>query len=405
MVEINPFRGYTYNLEKVRDISTIIAPPWDVIDPETEKHLKALSGWNVINLISANINPSTVKDTFEQWLSEDVLIRDTQESFYFSRHNFSWMDRRFNRQGIFALLRLQDFSSGNVIPHEKVFEKYHTNRYNLIKTCRANFSAVFMLYRDESHLIDGLIDNAIPDVEGKMGNDELVSFGRIKDVAEIDRIKNLLAPGRLIIADGHHRYQGALQYYRDNPDPKNSFVLVFLVNIESPGLLILPTHRYVKSGLSFLEKKSVFEKYFEIEKMKSQTAMFLRMHQNREKKTFGIYEKGKFYTIILKDKDEVQRFMPKNFSQQWQMLDTVILHSFIFTVLFNTPVPELFFHQSADYLLNEYNKTNSGVIFFLNPVDRKQFMDIAYSGELMPQKTTYFYPKVPTGLVIHRFAP
>jgi len=403
MVEINPFRGYTYNPEKVNDISKTIAPPWDVIDAEGEKYLKSLSGWNVINLISAGADPSKARDTFEEWIAGAVLVRDAQESFYFSRHTFRWMGREFTRQGIFALLRLQDFSSGNVIPHEKVFEKYHTNRYRLIEKCRANFSPVFMLYRDASRVIDGIIDSSAPEVEGRMGNEDRVDFGRIGGAAEINLIKDLLTPGKLIIADGHHRYQGALQYYRDNPGASNSFVLVFLVNIESPELLILPTHRYVRANLSFLEKKTGFEKYFDIKKMRSAKEMFSGMQCDEETRIFGVYEKDGFYTITVKDKEEVRKHMPEGFSEQWQMLDTVILHNLVFAELFNTAAPDLFFHQSADYLLNEYRKMNSGVIFFLNPVSKKQFADICFSGELMPQKTTYFYPKVPTGLVINKF--
>lgn len=403
MVEINPFRGYAYNPEKVKDISIAIAPPWDVIDADGEMRLKSLSEWNAINLISAKADPAGVRDIFEDWITRKILTRDAEEHFYFSRHSFKWMDRMFTRQGIFALLRLQDFSSGNVIPHEKVFEKYHANRYKLIEKCRANFSPVFMLYKDDSRVIDGIIDGSMPEIEGVMEGEDRVAFGRIKDAATISRIKDILSPGKLIIADGHHRYQAAIRYYRDNPDAENSFVLVFLVNIESPELLILPTHRYVRSNLSFIEKKNDFEKYFDIKRMRSVEDMFSGMQCDEDARVFGVYEKGEFYTIGMKDREEVRKRMPDGFSAQWQMLDTVILHNLIFTGLLDAPSPDIFFHQSAEYLLNEYRRTESGVIFFLNPVSKKQFADICFSGELMPQKTTYFYPKVPTGLVIHKF--
>ncbi len=403
MVEIRPFRGYTYNLKKVEGISSVIAPPWDVVDADGEKSLRALSDRNVINLISSGADPSHVRDTFEKWIADEVLVRDEKESFYFGSHRFEWMGKAFERKGVFALLRLQDFSSENVIPHEKVFEKYHTNRYKLIEKCRANFSPIFMLYRDKSRAIDGIIDGASVSVEGSMGGGDEIGFGRIAGGDEIKQIKDLLSSGKLIIADGHHRYQGALQYYKDNPGAENAFVMVFLVNVESPELLILPTHRYIRSGVSFLDNMTSFEKYFGVEKIPSLDAMAFAMRQDDKAKIFGVYEKGEFFALRLKDPEKIKKYMPEGLSMQWRMLDTVILHNFIFARMLNAENPELFFHQSPEYLMNEYRRTNSGVIFFLNPVSKKQFADICFSGELMPQKTTYFYPKVPTGLVINKF--
>lgn len=403
MAEIKPFRGYTYNQGKIKDIGKVIAPPWDVVDAEAEERLRGLSPWNIIHLISAGADPAQVKELFEKWIEQGVLVMENEERFYYGRHRFSWQGKSFVRKGVFALLRLEDFGAGSVIPHEKVFEKYHTNRYRLIEKCRANFSPVFMLYRDDSGRMENIIENSVPDAEGVMGEGDSFAFGRIESEENTSAVKEILSKGKLIIADGHHRYQAALRYYKDNPAPENSFVLVFLVNIESPELLVMPTHRYVTTDVSFAGNKPLFEKHFKVEEVSFADAMFGKMNKEERAGVFGVYEKGKFYVISLKNLDDVKKYAEGSFSDRWLSLDTVILHSFIFNGIIKPGAEGLFYHQSAEYLLREYEKRNAGVIFFLRPVGKKQFADICLNGELMPQKTTYFYPKVPTGFVINKF--
>ncbi|MBN1445713.1 MAG: DUF1015 domain-containing protein [Candidatus Omnitrophica bacterium] len=403
MAEIKPFRGYAYNKEKIKDISTVIAPPWDVIDEEAEKRLRALSPWNIINLISGGADPERAKELFEAWIGQNILVREEEERFYFGRHRFSWQGKHFVRKGVFALIRLEDFGAGSVIPHEEVFEKHHANRYRLIEKCRANFSPVFMLYRDESRTMEKIIEVSVPDAEGMIGDGDSFAFGRIEGEGNTSTVKELLSRGKLIIADGHHRYQAALRYYKDNPAPENGFVLVFLVNIESPELLIMPTHRYVTHDVSFAGNKSLFEKHFDVEGVSSRGAMFEKMQKEERAGIFGVYEKGEFYIIKLKNLGDIRKYAGGDFSDRRLSLDTVILHSFVIDEILKPCADGVFYHQSPGYLLNEYDRRKTGVIFFLNPVGKKQFADICLNGELMPQKTTYFYPKVPSGFVINRF--
>jgi len=403
MAEIIPFRGHIYNPDRIGEISDVIAPPWDVVDADAEKSLRALSPWNIINLISGNADPGRAKELFETWMDDGVLVRDSEEVFYFTRHRFNWMGRSYIRKGIFALLRLEDFGAGSVIPHEKVFEKYHTNRYRLIEKCRANFSPVFMLYRDESNRLEKIVETSNAIAKGKTGENGSFDFGRIGGDGNISVVREVLSQGRIIIADGHHRYQAALRYHKDNPVPENSYVLVFLVNIEAPELLILPTHRYVTSDVSFTASIRLFERYFDVERVSSSGEMLEKMAGVKESGVMGVYEGEKFYLIRLREKDEARKSAGPDISERWFSLDTVILHNFILKEILRADANGLLYHQSADYLLNEYGRRKKGVIFFLNPVGKKQFADICFNGELMPQKTTYFYPKVPSGLVIHRF--
>ncbi|MDD3726672.1 MAG: DUF1015 domain-containing protein [Candidatus Ratteibacteria bacterium] len=406
MVEIRPFRGYRYNLDRVGDISRVIAPPWDVIDSRMEGQLLSSSPFNIIKLISKNCSPGDVKEKFDRWIEDGILKQDIDEGFYFIKHRFRWMGKEYTRKGFFALLRLEDFTTGNVIPHEKIFEKHSINRYYLIERCRVNFSPVFMLYQDESYGIEKIVDNNNSSTvvsEGFISESERFEFGVITGNEDIRCIKNIVSLCNLIIADGHHRYNAALKYYKDNPAPENGFVLIFLVNINSPDVLILPTHRYIPSGASFIDNMETFKRYFNITEV-SGLEKIHRLMAEETKNIFGVYEDDRFFVIVLKDMDDVKEHLSQKFSDKVMVLDTVILHEFIFPFILKTePQDVVIYHQSPEYLIDEYKKKKSGVIFFLNPISKKHFLDVCFSGELMPQKTTYFYPKVPSGLVIYKF--
>lgn len=402
MVDIKPFRGYRYNTEKIGDISRVIAPPWDVIDSQMEKHLKEISPVNIINLISRGCNPDDAKKKFDEWIESEVLVRDIEEGFYFMKHRFIWREKEFIRNGIFALLQLEDFNTGNVIPHERIFEKYSTNRYQLIQKCRANFSPVLMLYQDNSFVVEDIIERSSVITAGYTIDKEKFEFGRILNDDDVEYIKKIVTKGNLIIADGHHRYSAALQYYKDNPLPENRFVLIFLININSPEVLILPTHRYIPYGISFINCLDIFKRYFRIIEVPDLTTMH-QIQESEKNSTFGLYENDRFYAIVLKDINDIKKHLSDRFSDRWIGLDTVLLHEFVLPYIFDTQPQEIIYHQSSEYLLEEYKKRNSGVIFFLKAVEKQHFLDICLNDELMPQKTTYFYPKVPSGLVIYKF--
>jgi len=401
MVEIDTFKGFIYNLEKTGDINKVIAPPWDVIDEKFEEKLQLQSPYNIINLISKNGKPEKVSERFNKWIKEKILIEEEKECFYFTNHKFKVEGENKERKGFFALLKLEGFEKGNIIPHEKIFEKYKMNRYKLIEKCKANFSPVFMLYQDDSFIFEKEIEEEKEEITGRI-NGESFSLGRITDRKKIKRIKELFKNKKVIIADGHHRYNAAFHFYLDNPYPWAEKVLVFFVNMNSPGLVILPTHRYIQKSISFIDKKGILNNFFEVVSVSSIEEMKEKMKENQDNHTFGVYEKGNFFVLILKNREVMEKIAKKH-SKNWSELDTVILHEFILTDIFEVDNREFLFHSSMDYLMNEYRRRKEGVIFFLNPIKKEQFLNICYSGEVMPHKSTYFYPKVPSGLVIYKF--
>jgi len=405
MVEIKSFCGYIYNIDKVGDISKVIAPPWDVINGEYERSLFQRSPYNAIRLISQNGNPDEVNEIFDKWVPEKILMKSEKEGFYFLKHRFKYQNKELERKGFFALLKLQDFSSGNVIPHEVIFEKHKNNRYSLIDKCRANFSPVFMLYHDEENNIEKILNADSEIITNGELNEEKFIFGIVNEEDKISAIKKFIKSQKLFIADGHHRYQAALSYFKDNPSVENSYILVYLVNMESSELIINPTHRYIPVDIPFEEKMGELKNFFEITKVPDgEKEMFRKMERTEIcQHKFGVWDNKNFYVLNLKDKKDPLKYLHSGKSKDWGLLDGVVLHHFILKEIFGMDEKNFIYDFSAEKLIKKCEKSGKGIVFFLNPVTKEQFKNIVGNREIMPPKSTYFYPKVPTGLVIHKF--
>ncbi|MCS7181249.1 MAG: DUF1015 domain-containing protein, partial [bacterium] len=205
MAEFLPFRGFLYNLEKVKDISNVISPPWDLIDDEIDKKLISLSEYNIVKLIRKENNPEEVKKTLSNWLKNKILIQDGKEYFYFLKSKFEYDGKIYERKGIIGILGVEDFGKSKIIPHEKIFPKYSNNRYKLIEISRANFCPIFMLYQDKEFQVEKIIEKGKVYFKGK-NNGENIEFGKIKEKEDIEKIKEILKEKIIFIADGHHRF-------------------------------------------------------------------------------------------------------------------------------------------------------------------------------------------------------
>lgn len=391
MVEIKPFIGIKYNIEKIGDISYVISPPWDLIDEKIEKKLLSLSKYNIAKLIVKENSPDEVKETFENWLKEKILIEDNSPCLYYLITQFEYNGNKYERVGLFSILKLEDFENRNIIPHEKIFPKYSENRYKLLQKCRANFCPVFMLYKDEEFFVENLITPNVS-LKGQL-NDEKILFGEIKEKEKIEEIQKFFKGKIVYIADGHHRYNASLMFYKNNPNPENSYVLVYLTNINSEGVLILPTHRYIPCEVKLNFKKE----FIEIGEVRNLKELETEMKNNERK--VGMYFNGKFYILKIKNYGEISKYESLFFELDSFLVDNFIIKNF---VKFEENV-EFLYHSSKEYLLNEYTKIGKGVIFFLNPVKKDIFLKVCEDGKIMPPKSTFFYPKVPSGLVIYKF--
>ena len=392
MVEIYPFKGLIYNIEKIKNISYVISPPWDMINDEIERKLLALSDFNIVKLIYKENYPEYVNEIFKKWIEDKILIEEEKECFYFLKGNFEYDGKIYKRSGIFGILKIEDFEKGNIIPHERIFQKYSDNRYKLLEKCRANFCPVFMLYKDKRFEIEGIIEKYGFLFKGNINNENF-EFGKIERQSDIEKIKDFFKKKIVFIADGHHRYFASLNFYKNNPDEKNSFILVYLSNIESEGVLILPTHRYIPCDVELNFDKE----FFDISEVENLKEVEKKMKSNE--RAIGMFYNEKFYVLKIKN---YENFLNDDLSLT--KIDTYILDNFIIKnfVKINEDV-EFLYHSSKGFLLNEYKKRKKGVIFFLNPVEKDVFMEVCLNGKIMPAKSTYFYPKVPSGLIIYKF--
>jgi len=392
MVEIKEFKGFLYNIEKIKDISKVIAPPWDLINDEIKEKLVNMSEWNIANLISKNLSPDKVAEKLRLWLKKRIFLQDKEETVYYMKMCFEFEGKKFERKGIFCLLKVEEFENKNIIPHEKIFTKYVDNRYKLLEKCNANFCPVFMVYQDKNFEIESMIEKGKIYFEGKTLNSELFEFGCIEK-KDIERIKEIFKEKVVFIADGHHRYNASLMFYKNNPEEKNKYLLVYLTNIESEGLMILPTHRYIPSDVNLKFYKNFIEDF----RVKSLEEMEKILSIDEERK-IGMFYNGSFYILKLKN---YEKLLKENLYSELDsyLLDEFIIKNFV-EIKENV---EFYYHTSKEYLLNEYKKRKKGVIFFLNSVKKDLFVEMCLKNKLMPQKSTYFYPKVPSGLVIYIF--
>jgi uncharacterized protein (DUF1015 family) len=454
MALLVPFRGIHYDPTKIRDLRDVVAPPYDVISPEAQDAFYRRHPWNVIRLI---LNKETSGDNarhnrytraaahYRAWLKAGILLRAGTPHFYFLEEEFGAstcdaLDRdsassKKVRRGFIGLLRLEEFSRGVVLPHEKTQSKPKADRLALMEACRANFSQIFSLYSDEERAMAPLFERVfaagapaceLTDDEGTRHTLRVVNDPQIlKEVTEFMR------PKKIFIADGHHRYETALAYRERQRTffPQNTgreayhFTMMYLTAMEEEGLLVLPTHRVV-GGLegfqasAFLEQLqtdfSVESFVFESRREGISRGRFLNELACRSDKgqTLGMLLQGteQFYLLSLKDERALDKAAPV-LSSTLKALDVNLLHILIFQKLLKIDSQDLaagkkvlYFKESREAI--EAVRSGRGqMAFFLNPTKVYQVRDVSLAGETMPSKSTFFYPKLLSGLVINSLDP
>ncbi|MCG2758096.1 MAG: DUF1015 domain-containing protein [Desulfobacteraceae bacterium] len=440
MAKVIPFRGILYNPQKIRNLSDIVTPPYDVISRQEQHNFYERHPQNVVRLIlgkttendSVNNNCYTrASDFFKNWFSENILVQDTTSAFYLTSMDFSLENRTFTRYGLIALVALEPFKNGVVLPHESTFSNVKMERFELMKSCHANFSPIFSLYSDSKNIIidklKGLALKQAPVVDFTDYDGQRHRMWRITDLDSCRYVSNAMQEKRLFIADGHHRYETALSY-RDwiasnNPDFKKehpaNYVMMYLSSMEHDGLAILPAHRMVK-GLkssilgSFINKA---EHYFdiltipfrssELEGARAEVISILK--SNASKNIIGVLMKGsmEFYLLTLKS-NVMKRMFSNEVPEALRYLDVTVLTRLIFIETLGFDNSKLDNENIITYSSSEKRAIEAALSgecdasFILNPTKIEQVRDIANKGLIMPRKSTYFYPKVITGLVMNK---
>lgn len=427
MAAIIPIRGVRYNPGIIPDPALVVTPPYDVIDAAAQERYYRRSPYNVIRLEYGRINPADnaqdnrytrARDTFNEWLDQGVLIQDKQQAFYLYEQEFTWRGKTYVRRGFFCGVHLEPYAKGRILPHEETIPKHKQDRLELMRHCRANFSPVFGLYPDDSMVSTIKIKRTMQADPAISLTDDLGQKHRVwvaTDHSLLNLLISLIEQKRIFIADGHHRYETALAFSNEiNEVGLPNFVMMVLVNLYDPGLVVLPTHRLVRSPQGSRPEQLIdnLRDLFTVEPVTVQRdnfETFLRDFENRGKGFFALYAGGDKHCVLsLKPDIDPDRLMPAEKSAAWRRLDVTILHHLILEKYLGIGDAE----RTDDGLIR-YTREETGALdavdrgdfdyaFFMNPPDVNEMVAVAEAGELMPQKSTYFYPKLSTGLVINK---
>lgn len=426
MAEIKAFKGLRYT-EKAGDIANLCCPPYDIISGEEREALIRKNQYNLIRLElpvlggSEDLAPyHEAANTLRAWLKDEILKTDEKEAIYIYEMEFSAYGKSHKVKGFVSLVKLEPFSKGVILPHEETLSKAKADRFNLMKTTGCNFSQIYSLYMDEDNSAFSLIDKASqgqPHSSFTDGDNVTHRMWIVTDSEFIAALTEKFADKKLYIADGHHRYETALNfknYVEGNLDEIGSseYVPMMLVNMENDGLVVFPTHRIVRDLQSF-DYNEVCEKcreYFDI-------TPYLNREKGEEglakayaegKKAFVLFTGDNNYTLLtLKNLDVMNTLLPEGCAALKQ-LDVTVLHTLILERIFGIDKENmakqinLTYTRSMQEAIEAVDQKRANCCFLLNPTRVEEIRDVAAAGDKMPQKSTYFYPKLTTGLVMNK---
>lgn len=431
MANIIPYRGIRYSEKSPSKLAKIMAPPYDVINTRQKKQLLASDPTNVIRLIIGNPSFEThrasdyahARKTFGTWQKKGVLQRDWEPAIYVYQQVFSVNGKTFHRTGFIGLSQLTPFGKkkGGILAHEHTLSGPKADRLKLTKACKANFSCIFSLYPDK-----GGVGKLLKKVTARKA-DINVEYpkgihNRVWEVLDAKWIKELqkkMKPVTLFIADGHHRYETALAYqahcskWSKGPAGSKAFdyVQMMFVAMEDPGLVILPTHRMlpkrlVESSALLLSRLSSLGDIHEYPKSLSGLAPWQWLQKlGNQRPAIGISFDGKKLYALQFSKEVARSPLMAGVSEAQRGLDVTLLHRLILEPFFGITKEkvehEISFTSMADEAVTRLRKKEFAVTFFLNPTRIEQLREVALKQERMPQKSTYFYPKLVTGLVFN----
>lgn len=426
MAKVVPFRGIRYNPGKIKNISEVVTPPYDIIDDTAQRMYYERNPYNIIRLELGYQFPgdsekdnryTRAADSYRKWLKEGALIREARDALYLYEQEFSINRVNYRRTGFFARVKLEDFAAGKILPHEETLVKPKADRLCLMSECTANFSPIFVFYVDQEMILDQeyqKVKECHPEINLTDDLGEQHKVWALTDPALHQKITSTLETQVLYIADGHHRYETALEFYRRNREkyPESSYILMYLVNACDPGMVVLPTHRVVHSlrgfDLSSFQKR--LEEYFLVKKINDSSgedlAGILKKQQEMGKTAFimGTREPA-LYLLVLRDPNKVRESSPGK-SPAWCSLDAAVLQVMVFQKLLNLSPEKIACQENITYTRDETEafKTlnqKAQLVFLLNHTKVSQIIAVASAGDKMPQKSTYFYPKLLTGLIIN----
>jgi uncharacterized protein (DUF1015 family) len=412
MADVQPLRALHYDLAEVGSLGAVAAPPYDVIDPEQRADLASRSPYNVVRVDLPEGEPDPYANaaaTLERWLQQGAIVRDPQPALWTLTQDYTGPDgRALTRDGVFARVRVEDYGPGRIRPHERTHPGPKEDRLRLTRATKANLSPIFSLYDDPSGATAAILRAAEPfdaltDDEGTVDR-----LGRVSDPAAITAFQDALRDAELLIADGHHRYETARVYADEvGGEGEHRYVLMCLVALQDQGLTVFPTHRLIRDTTPQTQEAlgSTLRELFTVEEIDHAD---LRPPDGDGPLTMGYIDSffKRAFRLTLKDQATADRALD-GMPDAYRHLDTAVLEALVLNGPLGLSEDDiahlrgLGYSRTDDEALQLVLSGEYDAAFFLRSTPIQQVRDIAAAGVNMPPKSTYFFPKVPTGLLFN----
>lgn len=418
MAEIKEFRALRFT-EKAGKIGELVCPPYDIISAKEREDYLNKNANNIIKLESPEQTPegySGAAKELQERMADGVMAEDATEAFYIYEEEFSVDGKNYSFRGVTAYVKLHEFSEGVILPHEHTLSKAKTDRLNLLKATGCSFSQIYSLYTDEDGSIPALIGElsaGASDVEFTDGDNVTHRMWIAKKSEKTAKLAELFRDKKLYIADGHHRYETALNYKKyvaetGETNENADYIMMFLVDMQNAGLVVFPTHRVI-FGLDAFDSAKLMEKtseYFEISNANADIEVLLKAEYEKGNTAFGYFDGEATKLLVLKDKAVLKEILP-DMNEALRNLDVTVLHSLILEGILGIDKENLANQINLKYTRDTAEavdevKGGCNCCFILNPTRVSEIADVALAGDTMPQKSTYFYPKLITGLVVNK---
>ncbi len=423
MARVKPFKALVYSQQKVKDLVTVVCPPYDVLSKQQQEFYHSRSPYNLLNVDLRAQTPG--EDTYaaagkvlRQWIADGVLVRDEQPAIYFYSHEYSIKREKKIRFGFLALLRLDDKKS-SVFGHEHTHIEAKEDRLQLIRQTRANTSPIFVIFSDKKRVVPWLAEkysvSKKPFIELVDDSLSIHKLWRIDEPALLERISQQMEKENMFIADGHHRYEVSCMYRdemnRNAPsasaDPDYNYLLAYFTNSDSPGLTILPIHRLVRlPQVPDMEKLTQqCNEHFSVEEIRDPVRFFFLLAKaGQAEHVIGVYHQRRHWLLRLRNVKVLDKLISDK-PPEYRSLDVSILNTLIFKNILSINIDDknvLTYVHDRDELISRADQDDHCVAFILNPTQVGQIVSVALKGEKMPPKSTFFYPKVLSGVVINQ---
>lgn len=416
MVDIRPFKAIRYT-QKAGNPENLITQPYDKIDAEMQKEYYQKSPYNYCRLILPieKNKYQVAQQRIQQWQKEGILAKETEPAVFVSRQEFTLDGKKYERTGLIAALRLYDYSENTVFPHEITYKAPKADRLNMLRTVQKDLEPVFLIYSDPERKTLAFLREVAKTKPIIQVTDSLQvkhTVWRVTDPQKIKQLQANLSSKTMVITDGHHRYESALAY-RDEMRSKGNwtadsafnFHMSYAVPVQEEGLVVLPTHRLLKEFKLTDQVLQGFKRFFDVSEIKPTVESledFLKSHVNEH--AFCVYDGLKAYGLSLKHDKSVYDFVNANVSKETKIFDVVILRDIVFKHILKTE--QLNIDENILYVrwtkeaVDKVNRGEASIAFLVNPISAQTVAEIAQQHELLPEKSTDFYPKMVSGLMM-----